>query len=60
MSLWASFVIDAPGGRIYFVADSGYDDGGRFRDARERFHSLANLASANCAGLQPADAPRRG
>ena len=27
MSLWASFVIEAPGGRIYFVADSGYGDG---------------------------------
>jgi hypothetical protein len=24
------------------------------------FHSLANLASANCAGLQPADAPAAG
>jgi L-ascorbate metabolism protein UlaG (beta-lactamase superfamily) len=26
MSLWASFVIETPGGRIYFVADSGYGD----------------------------------
>ena len=25
MSLWASFVIEAPGGRIYVVADSGYN-----------------------------------
>jgi len=37
MSLWASFVIEAPGGRIYFVADSGYGDGGYFRRARERY-----------------------
>jgi len=37
MSLWASFVIDAPGGRIYFVADSGYGDGTHFRAARERY-----------------------
>jgi L-ascorbate metabolism protein UlaG (beta-lactamase superfamily) len=36
MSLWASFVIETPGGRIYFVADSGYGDGGHFRAARER------------------------
>jgi len=36
MSLWASFVIDAPCGRIYFVADSGYGDGELFRRARER------------------------
>jgi L-ascorbate metabolism protein UlaG (beta-lactamase superfamily) len=37
MSLWASFVIEAPGGRIYLVADSGYGDGGYFRRARERY-----------------------
>ena len=36
MSLWASFVIEAPGGRIYFVADSGYGDGAHFRRARDR------------------------
>jgi len=36
MSLWASFVIDAPCGRIYFVADSGYGDGWLFRRACER------------------------
>jgi len=36
MSLWASFVIDAPGGRIYFVGDSGYGDGRLFRQACER------------------------
>jgi L-ascorbate metabolism protein UlaG (beta-lactamase superfamily) len=37
MSLWASFVIEAPGGSIYFVADSGYGDGWYFRHARERY-----------------------
>jgi L-ascorbate metabolism protein UlaG (beta-lactamase superfamily) len=36
MSLWASFVIDAPCGKIYFVADSGYRDGRLFHRARER------------------------
>jgi L-ascorbate metabolism protein UlaG (beta-lactamase superfamily) len=36
MSLWASFVIDVPWGKIYFVADSGYRDGELFRRARER------------------------
>jgi L-ascorbate metabolism protein UlaG (beta-lactamase superfamily) len=35
-SLWASFVIDAPCGKIYFVGDSGYRDGRLFRRARER------------------------
>jgi L-ascorbate metabolism protein UlaG (beta-lactamase superfamily) len=37
MSLWASFVIEAPGGRIYSVADSGYGNGAYFRRARERY-----------------------
>ena len=37
MALWASFVIETPGGRIYFVADSGYGDGWHFRRARERY-----------------------
>jgi L-ascorbate metabolism protein UlaG (beta-lactamase superfamily) len=37
MSLWASFVIETPGGSIYFVADSGYGDGWYFRRARERY-----------------------
>jgi len=36
MSLWASFVIESPGGRIYFVADSGYGEGRLFRATRER------------------------
>jgi L-ascorbate metabolism protein UlaG (beta-lactamase superfamily) len=37
MSLWASFVIEAPGGRAYLVADSAYGDGGHFRSTRERY-----------------------
>jgi L-ascorbate metabolism protein UlaG (beta-lactamase superfamily) len=37
MSLWASFVIEAPAGRVYFVADSGYGAGQHFRRARERY-----------------------
>ncbi len=36
-SLWAGFVLDTPGGRIFHVADSGYGDGYRFREARERY-----------------------
>jgi L-ascorbate metabolism protein UlaG (beta-lactamase superfamily) len=36
-ALWASFVIETPGGRIYFVADSGYGDGHHFSAARERY-----------------------
>ena len=37
MSLWASFVIEAPAGRIYFVGDSSYGEGEHFRDARKRY-----------------------
>jgi L-ascorbate metabolism protein UlaG (beta-lactamase superfamily) len=37
MALWASFVIEAPAGRIYFVGDSSYGEGGHFRDARQRY-----------------------
>jgi L-ascorbate metabolism protein UlaG (beta-lactamase superfamily) len=37
MSLWASFVIEVPAGRIYFVGDSSYGEGGHFRDARQRY-----------------------
>jgi L-ascorbate metabolism protein UlaG (beta-lactamase superfamily) len=40
MALWTSFVIETPGGRIYFVADSGYGDGRYFRSARERYSPL--------------------
>jgi L-ascorbate metabolism protein UlaG (beta-lactamase superfamily) len=40
MSLWASFVIEAPAGSIYFVADSGYGDGEYFRRARFRLAIL--------------------
>jgi L-ascorbate metabolism protein UlaG (beta-lactamase superfamily) len=40
MALWASFVIETPGGSIYFVADSGYGDGWHFRRARERYGPL--------------------
>ena len=31
-ALWASFVIEAPGGGIYFVADTAFGDGSSFRE----------------------------
>jgi len=52
MSLWASFVIEGPGGRIYFVADSGYGDGGHFRRARER-HGPFRLAILPIGAYEP-------
>jgi L-ascorbate metabolism protein UlaG (beta-lactamase superfamily) len=40
MSLWASFVIETPGGRIHAVGDSAYGDGRHFREARQRYGPL--------------------
>jgi len=36
-SLWAGFVLETPAGRVFHVTDSGYGDGYRFREARERY-----------------------
>ena len=52
MSLWASFVVEAPGGAIYFVADSGYGDGRNFRAARER-HGPLRLAILPIGAYEP-------
>jgi L-ascorbate metabolism protein UlaG (beta-lactamase superfamily) len=52
MSLWASFVIDTPGGRIYFVGDSGYDDGQTFQETRER-HGPLRLAILPIGAYEP-------
>jgi L-ascorbate metabolism protein UlaG (beta-lactamase superfamily) len=52
MSLWASFVIEAPGGRIYFVADSGYGDGSHFRAVSER-HGPLRLAVLPIGAYEP-------
>lgn len=51
-SLWASFVIEALAGRIYFVADSGYGDGRNFRAARER-HGRLRLALLPIGAYEP-------
>lgn len=36
-TLWAGFVLDTPGGRIFHVTDSGYGDGHHFHAARTRY-----------------------
>ncbi|MDJ1159723.1 MBL fold metallo-hydrolase [Chelatococcus sp. SYSU_G07232] len=36
-ALWASFVLEGPGGRTYLVGDTGFGDGRNFREARRRF-----------------------
>jgi L-ascorbate metabolism protein UlaG (beta-lactamase superfamily) len=52
MALWASFVIEAPGGRAYVVCDSGYGDGFYFRQARER-HGPFRLAILPIGAYEP-------
>jgi L-ascorbate metabolism protein UlaG (beta-lactamase superfamily) len=52
MSLWASFVIETPGGRVYFVADSGYGNGVNFRAVRER-HGPLRLAMLPIGAYEP-------
>jgi L-ascorbate metabolism protein UlaG (beta-lactamase superfamily) len=52
MSLWASFVIETPSARIYFVADSGYGDGHHFRNARKR-HGPFKLAILPIGAYEP-------
>jgi len=52
MSLWTSFVIETPGGRIYFVGDSAYGDGRHFREARQR-HGPLRLAILPIGAYEP-------
>ena len=35
-SLWASFVLETPAGKLYIVCDSGYGDGKHFRRVADR------------------------
>jgi len=52
MSLWASFVIEAPAGSLYFVADSGYGDGRHFRRVRDR-HGPPRIAILPIGAYEP-------
>jgi L-ascorbate metabolism protein UlaG (beta-lactamase superfamily) len=36
-ALWAAFVVEAPGGLVYHIGDTGYGDGHHFREAKRRF-----------------------
>ena len=40
MALWASFLIEAPGGAIYAIGDTGYDSGAIFREMRVHFPAI--------------------
>jgi L-ascorbate metabolism protein UlaG (beta-lactamase superfamily) len=51
-ALWASFVIEAPAGKIYAVGDSGFGDGGTFRHIGRR-HGRLKLALLPIGAYEP-------
>lgn len=51
-ALWAGFVIQAPGGPIFFPGDTGYGDGSLFRGIRSTFGPL-RLALLPIGAYQP-------
>jgi L-ascorbate metabolism protein UlaG (beta-lactamase superfamily) len=51
-SLWASFVLETPAGKIYIVGDSGYGDGLHFRRVREA-HGPLRLAILPIGAYEP-------
>jgi L-ascorbate metabolism protein UlaG (beta-lactamase superfamily) len=51
-SLWASFVLETPAGKIYAVGDSGYGEGKHFRDVG-RMHGPLRLALLPIGAYEP-------
>ena len=51
-ALWASFVLESAGQKIYCVGDSGYGDGATFRRVRQR-HSRLALALLPIGAYEP-------
>ena len=52
MALWASFVIETPGGKILHIGDTGYGDGSIFR-ALHRKHGGMRLAIIPIGAYEP-------
>jgi L-ascorbate metabolism protein UlaG (beta-lactamase superfamily) len=51
-SLWASFVLETPAGKLYIVCDSGYGDGRHFRRVAEA-HGPLRLAILPIGAYEP-------
>jgi L-ascorbate metabolism protein UlaG (beta-lactamase superfamily) len=51
-ALWAAFVIETPGGKIYHIGDTGYHDGKIFSAVREK-HGLIRLALLPIGAYEP-------
>jgi len=51
-ALWGGFVVETPGGKLYYGGDTGLWDGAFFREARERFGSF-RLAMLPVGAYEP-------
>jgi L-ascorbate metabolism protein UlaG (beta-lactamase superfamily) len=51
-ALWAAFVIEGPGGRIYHIGDTGYHSGINYRAAREKFGAF-DIATLPIGAYEP-------
>lgn len=51
-TLWASFVLETPAGKLYIVCDSGYGEGTHFRKVAER-HGPLRLAILPIGAYEP-------
>jgi L-ascorbate metabolism protein UlaG (beta-lactamase superfamily) len=51
-SLWASFVLETPAGKIYIVCDSGYGEGKHFQSVRQA-HGPLRLAILPIGAYEP-------
>ncbi|MGB3246748.1 MAG: MBL fold metallo-hydrolase [Sulfitobacter sp.] len=52
MALWCGFWIDSPPAQIWFAGDTGYGDGGIFRDIRTR-HGAPEIALIPIGSYEP-------
>jgi L-ascorbate metabolism protein UlaG (beta-lactamase superfamily) len=51
-ALWAAFVLEAPGGPVYFAGDTGFADGAHFAAVREK-HGAPRLALLPIGAYEP-------
>jgi L-ascorbate metabolism protein UlaG (beta-lactamase superfamily) len=52
MALWAAFVIETPGGKIYHIGDTGFFQGNNYRAVKEK-HGAFRLANLPFGAYEP-------